>query len=90
MRADPLRRHNTGDLTQVNVTPRGRAISNSIPARSGAGVLAALEMVLHEFPEGIITYVLLTRSGFTDRQALVLSLAAASLSTPAGMIVSWP
>lgn len=54
------------------------------------GALAALGMVLHEFPEGIITYVLLARSGFPDRSALVLSLAAASLSTPLGMLVSWP
>ena len=54
------------------------------------GALAALGMVLHEFPEGIITYVLLMRSGFSDREAMLLSLVAASVSTPAGMLVSWP
>ncbi|KPQ00095.1 ZIP family metal transporter [Marinobacter sp. HL-58] len=54
------------------------------------GVLAAIGMVLHEFPEGIITYLLLSRGGFSDRNALLLAVIAASLSTPLGMLVSWP
>lgn len=54
------------------------------------GVLAALGMVLHEFPEGVITWVLLTRSGFADRTALLIALAAASVSTPIGTAISWP
>ncbi|TDT41446.1 ZIP family zinc transporter/zinc and cadmium transporter [Halospina denitrificans] len=54
------------------------------------GVLAAIGMVLHEFPEGIITYLLLLRGGFSDRNALLLAVIAASLSTPLGMLVSWP
>ena len=54
------------------------------------GVLAAIGMVLHEFPEGIITYLLLLRGGFSDRSALFLAVMAASLSTPLGMLVSWP
>lgn len=54
------------------------------------GALAAFGMVLHEFPEGIIIYVLLRRSGFTDRAAVLLSLATASVSTPLGTLISWP
>jgi ZIP family zinc transporter/zinc and cadmium transporter len=54
------------------------------------GVLATTGMVLHEFPEGIITYLLLLRSGFSERTALGLSFLAAALSTPLGMLVSYP
>jgi len=54
------------------------------------GVLAATGMVLHEFPEGIITYLLLLRGGFSEKTALILAVIAASLSTPLGMLVSWP
>lgn len=54
------------------------------------GVLATTGMVLHEFPEGIITYLLLLRSGFSERTALLLSFLAAAISTPVGMLVSYP
>ncbi|MGQ9425168.1 ZIP family metal transporter [Gilvimarinus sp. F26214L] len=54
------------------------------------GALAATGMVLHEFPEGIITYMLLLRGGFRKKTALVLAIVAASISTPLGMLVSWP
>ncbi|WP_303902664.1 ZIP family metal transporter [Thiohalomonas denitrificans] len=54
------------------------------------GTVAAIGMVLHEFPEGIITYLLLLRGGFREKTALVLALLAASLSTPLGMLVSYP
>jgi zinc transporter ZupT len=54
------------------------------------GLLATAGMVLHEFPEGIITYLLLVRGGFAERTALLLAFFAAALSTPVGMLVSWP
>jgi len=54
------------------------------------GVLAATGMVLHEFPEGIITYLLLLRGGFGERTALILAVLSAALTTPLGMLVSWP
>ena len=54
------------------------------------GVLSAIGMVLHEFPEGIVTYLLLIRGGFTDRTALVLAFLAAGLTTPLGMLLSYP
>jgi zinc transporter ZupT len=54
------------------------------------GLLAGAGMVLHEFPEGVITYLLLVRSGYDQRKALWLALIAAGLSTPFGMLVSFP
>jgi len=54
------------------------------------GVLAATGMVLHEFPEGIITYLLLLRGGFSEKTSLILAFIAASLTTPLGMLISYP
>lgn len=54
------------------------------------GVLAAIGMVLHEFPEGIVTYVLMIRAGFNDRKAFLLAFVAAALTTPLGTLVSYP
>jgi zinc transporter ZupT len=54
------------------------------------GSLATIGMVLHEFPEGIITYLLLVRGGFRERMAMVLAFLAAAATTPLGMLVSYP
>lgn len=54
------------------------------------GFLATAGIVLHEFPEGIITYLLLVRGGFKERKAMVLAFFAAALTTPLGMIISYP
>jgi zinc and cadmium transporter len=54
------------------------------------GALAATGMVLHEFPEGIITYMLLLRGGFSEKTSLVLAFLSASLTTPLGVLVSYP
>jgi zinc and cadmium transporter len=54
------------------------------------GFLTATGMVLHEFPEGIVTYLLLLRGGFSKRRSLLLAFIAAALTTPAGMLVSFP
>lgn len=54
------------------------------------GLLATVGMVLHEFPEGIVTYLLLVKSGFAERRASWLAFMAAAASTPMGMLVSWP
>lgn len=54
------------------------------------GILAATGMVLHEFPEGIITYLLLLRGGFKVRTSLLLAFLSAALTTPLGMLVSYP
>jgi ZIP family zinc transporter len=54
------------------------------------GFIATAGMILHEFPEGIITYLLLIRGGFSEKKAMVLSFLAAALTTPIGMLVSYP
>jgi zinc and cadmium transporter len=54
------------------------------------GYLATIGMVLHEFPEGIVTYLLLVRGGIKARSAMWLSLFAAAVTTPVGMLVSYP
>ncbi len=54
------------------------------------GFMATAGMVLHEFPEGIITYLLLIRGGFSERSSLVLSFLAAAITTPLGMVLSYP
>ncbi len=54
------------------------------------GFLATAGMVLHEFPEGIITYLLLLKGGFKERTAMILAFLAAALTTPLGMLISFP
>ncbi len=54
------------------------------------GFLATAGMVLHEFPEGIITYLLLVKGGFKESKAMILSFFAAALTTPLGMLISYP
>jgi zinc transporter ZupT len=54
------------------------------------GFLATAGMVLHEFPEGIITYLLMVRGGFTRREGSWAAFLAAAATTPLGMLVSYP
>jgi zinc and cadmium transporter len=54
------------------------------------GTLAAIGMILHEFPEGIFTYVLLLKGGVQERRAMLGAFLAAALTTPLGMLVSYP
>ena len=54
------------------------------------GALAVLGIILHEFPEGIVVYTLLVRSGFSDGRAFALAFLAAALTTPIGTVISYP
>jgi zinc transporter ZupT len=54
------------------------------------GALVALGMVLHEFPEGIVTYTLLARSGFSKQRSFSLAFVAAAVTTPLGTLASFP
>ncbi len=54
------------------------------------GSLAALGMILHEFPEGIVTYLLLVKAGFNKRKSSFYAFLAAAFTTPLGVFVSWP
>ena len=68
----------------------GVVYSISFSVSTLTGVLVAIGMVLHEFPEGIVTYTLLVRSGFSDRRSFLLAFLAAGLTTPLGTLVSYP
>ena len=54
------------------------------------GAVAAIGMIFHEFPEGVITFVLLERGGFSRRRSMVYALLAAALSTPLGAVIAYP
>jgi zinc and cadmium transporter len=54
------------------------------------GMLAAAGMILHEFPEGVLTFVLLKRGGYAHRRAMIYSLWAVAATTPAGTLISLP
>ncbi|MBN2421737.1 ZIP family metal transporter [Candidatus Woesearchaeota archaeon] len=54
------------------------------------GIMAAIGMIFHEFPEGIVTYVLLLKSGFNRKKSLIYSFSAAAVTTPLGMLLSYP
>ena len=54
------------------------------------GALAAIGMVLHEFPGGIVTFLLLERGGFSKRKSALYAFVAAAISTPLGTLVSYP
>lgn len=68
----------------------GVAYSVGFSVAPMTGALMALGMVLHEFPEGVMTYALLLASGYGQRRALTLALIAAAISTPFGAILSYP
>jgi len=54
------------------------------------GILAALGMILHEFPEGIVTYLLMVRGRFSKGNALICAFLAAAVTTPLGTLASYP
>jgi zinc transporter ZupT len=54
------------------------------------GTLSAIGMILHEFPEGIVTFLLLQRAGFTRKRAAIYAFLAAAISTPLGTLISYP
>ena len=68
----------------------GIIYSVTFSVSSFTGVLASIGMVLHEFPEGVFTYVLLRKGGFRQHSALWTSLLAAALTTPLGTVISLP
>jgi zinc transporter ZupT len=54
------------------------------------GGLASIGMVLHEFPEGIVTFLLLKRVGFPPTRSALYAFLAAAISTPLGTLLSFP
>ncbi len=54
------------------------------------GTLAAIGMVLHEFPEGIVTFLFLIKGGYKKNKSMFYAFLAAAISTPLGALVSYP
>ena len=54
------------------------------------GILAAIGMIFHEFPEGIVTFVFLTKAGYKQKKAAIYSFIAAAITTPIGALISYP
>lgn len=68
----------------------GIIYSVTFAASFEAGVFAALSLILHEFPEGVIAFTILRRSGFSNRQSFIYAFLAAAATTPAGVVASGP
>ena len=55
-----------------------------------SGVYAALGLILHEFPEGVIAFAILRRNGFRNRSAFLIAFGAAAATTPIGALLASP
>nr|WP_070960731.1 ZIP family metal transporter [Hyphomonas sp. Mor2] len=59
-------------------------------ASFSSGVFAAVGLIVHEFPEGVIAFAILRRHGVSNRSAFFWAFLAAAATTPMGVIVSGP
>lgn len=55
-----------------------------------AGMFAAIGLILHEFPEGVIAFAILRRHGVSSRSAFIWAFLAAAATTPFGVLASGP
>ncbi len=68
----------------------GIVYSVTFAASFSAGVFAAVGLILHEFPEGVIAFAILRRHGVSNRSAFLWAFLAAAATTPFGVLVSGP
>lgn len=55
-----------------------------------AGTLSASGLVVHEFPEAMVAYMLLRDAALSPRRAFVWAFVCTGLTTPLGMLLSYP
>lgn len=55
-----------------------------------SGFYAAIGLIMHEFPEGVIAFAILRGAGVSSRMSFVWAFLAAALTTPLGVVVSGP
>ncbi|MEZ5946405.1 MAG: ZIP family metal transporter [Hyphomonas sp.] len=55
-----------------------------------SGVYAALSLMLHEYPEGIIAFAILRRHSFTNKESFFWAFLAAGVTTPLAVVVTGP
>lgn len=68
----------------------GVIYSVTFAASFSAGVYAAMALILHEFPEGIIAFAILRGAGVSNRLSFLWAFLAAAATTPLGVIASAP
>lgn len=68
----------------------GIVYSVTFAASFSAGLFAAIGLILHEFPEGVIAFAILRRHNVSNRKAFLWAFLAAAVTTPLGVIVSGP
>jgi zinc and cadmium transporter len=54
------------------------------------GFLSATGLVVHEFAEGVITYLVFMEAGFSKKTATAYALFIASFTTPLGAFIAYP
>ncbi|HKL24330.1 MAG TPA: ZIP family metal transporter [Candidatus Nanoarchaeia archaeon] len=54
------------------------------------GIISAIGMILHELPEGVISFIFLHKSGYSKKKSSLYAFLAAAISTPIGVLISWP
>ncbi|MEL6568943.1 MAG: ZIP family metal transporter [Pseudomonadota bacterium] len=55
-----------------------------------SGFFAAIALIMHEFPEGVIAFALLRSAGISNRASFFWAFMAAAFTTPFGVLVSGP
>ncbi|MDG1826585.1 MAG: ZIP family metal transporter [Henriciella sp.] len=68
----------------------GIVYSVTFAASFSAGVFAAIGLILHEFPEGVIAFAILRRHNVSNRKSFLWAFLAAAVTTPLGVLVSGP
>lgn len=68
----------------------GIIYSVTFAASFESGAYAALSLIMHEFPEGVIAFAILRGAGISNRSAFVWAFLAAAATTPLGVLVSGP
>ena len=68
----------------------GMIYSVTFATEHSAGVYAASGLILHEFPEAIVTYAILRRSGFGNLRSCVTAFLVAGITTPLGVLLADP
>ncbi len=66
----------------------GIAIGAGFGLMKGLGIMIALAVIFHEFPEGVLTTALLLKAEFPRRRILFFAISVA-LATPVGVILSY-
>ena len=68
----------------------GLIYSVTFAASFSSGVYAAVSLIVHEFPEGVIAFAILRRHSFPIRDSFLWAFLAAGLTTPVGVLLSTP